>query len=90
MTKRPFIAKGYITKECLELMYIDMHVHAPRGYEYFIMFMSDYSRFKYIYRMHRKFNTFEKFIEFKEKLENQLCEHIKALQSYQSGEYMST
>ena len=45
--------------------------------------------FWYVYQMHKKF-ALDKFIEFKEKSENQLGKHIKALQSNQGWEYMST
>ena len=46
--------------------------------------------FWYVYLMHKKFDALDKFIEFKEKSENQLGKHIKALQFDQGGEYMST
>ena len=46
------------TKECLELIYIDMYgtfsVHAWGGYGYFITFSDDYSKFGYI---HKKFDA---------------------------------
>ena len=83
MTKRPFIAKGYRVKECLKLVLTNMcepfNVHPQRVYEYFIMFMDDYSRFRYVYLIHRKSNALDKFIEFKVESENQLGKHIKAL-----------
>ena len=85
ITKRPFTTKGYRVKECLELVHTDVcgpfNVHARGGYEYFIVFMDDYSRFGYVYLMHRKFDALDKSIEFKVELENQLGKHIKALQS---------
>ena len=94
MTKRPFTTKGYRTKECLELVHTDMcglfNVHAGGGYEYFIMFTDDYSRFGYVYLKHRKFDALDTFIEFKKESENQLDKDIKALRFDQSGEYMST
>lgn len=76
MTKKPFITKGYRAKKCLELMYHDVcgpfNFHACKEYEYFITFIDNYSRFGYIYVMHRKFDAVNELIEFKEKLENQL------------------
>ena len=66
------------------------NVHARGGYEYFIMLTNDYSRFGYVYLMHRKSDAFDKLIEFKVDSENQLVKCIKALRSYQGGEYMST
>ena len=52
--------------------------------------MDDYSRFGYVYLMHRKFDTLDKFIEFEAESKNQLGKRIKALQFDRSGEYMST
>ena len=68
MTKGTLIAKGYIAKEYLELVHIDMpfNVQAREGYEYFIMLTDDYFEFGYIYLKYRKFDALDKFIEFKE------------------------
>ena len=47
--KRPFNAKGYKAKDLLELVHSDvccpMSIQARGGYEYFITFIDDYSRF---------------------------------------------
>ena len=94
MTKMPFIAKGYRANECLESVHTNMcgpfNVYAWGGQEYFITFMDDYSRYGYVYLMHRKFDTLDKFIEFEAESKNQLGKRIKALQFDRSGEYMST
>ena len=49
MTKRPFNAKGRRDQELLELVHTDvcglMSTQAKGGYEYFITFMDDYSRY---------------------------------------------
>ena len=62
------------------LVHIDVcksfNVHAWEVYEYFITFMDDYSKFEYVYLMHRKSNALEKFIEFKVESENQLVKCI--------------
>ena len=55
------------------------NVHAQGWHEYFITFMDDYSRFGYVYLMHRQFNALDKFIEFKVESENQLGKRIKTL-----------
>ena len=85
MTKRPFTAKGYKANECLELVHIDLcglfNVHAWEGYEYFITFTDDYSRFGFVYLMYGKFDALDKFIEFKLESENQLGKRINVLQS---------
>ena len=81
--KRPFNSKGYKAKDLLELVHSDvcgpMSIQAREGYEYFITFTNDYSRFSYVYLMKRKSETFEKFKEFRAKVENQLGKRIKAI-----------
>ena len=62
MTKRPFSTKGYRAKESLELVHSDLcgpiNVQARGGFEYFITFTDDYSRYGYIYIMRRKSKCF--------------------------------
>ena len=69
MTKRSFSTKGLIrAKEPLELVHSDVYgplnVQARGGYEYFVTFIDDYSRYEYVYLMQRKSETFGKFKEF--------------------------
>ena len=76
----------------LELVHSDvygpMSTQARGGYEYFITFIDDYSRFGYVYLMKQKSKTFEKFNEFKAEVENQLGKRIKAIRSDRGGEYL--
>ena len=65
-----------------------MSIQARGGYEYFITFTDDYSRFSYVYLMKRKSEAFEKFKEFRAEVENQLGKRIKAIWSDRSGEYL--
>ena len=55
ITKQPFNAKGRRAQELLELIHLDgcgpMSTQARGGYEYFIAFTNDYSRFGYVYLM---------------------------------------
>ena len=74
MTKQPFNAKGRRAQELLELVHTDacgpMSTQAKGGYEYFISFTDDYSRYGYVYLIKRKSKAFEKFIEFRVEVEN--------------------
>ena len=76
MTKRPFSAKGERFKEPLQLVHSNVYgllsVQARGGYEYFITFINDYSRYGYVYLMHKKYETFGKFKEFMAEAEKQL------------------
>ncbi|KAL2497245.1 Retrovirus-related Pol polyprotein from transposon TNT 1-94 [Abeliophyllum distichum] len=59
------------------------------GYEYFITFTDDYSRFGYIYLMTRKSEAFEKFKAYRTEVEKHLSKSIKTFRSDRGGEYLS-
>ena len=92
MTKRPFNAKGRRAQDLLELIHSDVYgpmlIQVRDGYEYFITFTDDYSRFGYVYLMKQKSESFEKFKEFKAEVENQLGKCIKTIRSDRYGEYL--
>ena len=92
MTMRHFKAKCYRAKEVLNLVHTNlcgpMSTSARGGYEYFITFIDDYSRYGYIYLMRHKSEAFEKFKEFKAEVENHRGKSIKSLQFDCGGEYL--
>ena len=92
MTRRSFSAKGFRAKEPLELVHSDvcgpLNVQARGGYEYFVTFIDDYSRYEYVYHMQRKSETFGKFKEFLAKDERQLGKSLLCLRSDRGGEYL--
>ncbi|KAL4334613.1 hypothetical protein GQ457_07G009640 [Hibiscus cannabinus] len=63
--------------------------YARGGYQYFITFIDDFSRYGYIYLMRHKSEALEKFKEFKNEVQNQHGKSIKALRSDRGGEYLS-
>ncbi|KAK9025004.1 hypothetical protein V6N11_064905 [Hibiscus sabdariffa] len=62
---------------------------ARGGYQYFITFTDDFSRYGYIYLMRHKSEALERFKEFKNEVQNQHGKSIKALRSDRGGEYLS-
>ena len=76
-------SKGYRVKEVLYVVHIDlcgpMSTSARGGYKYFITFIDDYSRYGYIYLMCHKSEAFDKFKEYKAKVENHRGKSIKSL-----------
>ena len=94
MTKRSFSAKGFRAKEPLELVHSNvcgpLNVQARGGYEYFVTFIDDYSRYEYVYLMQRKSETFGKFKEFLTEAERQLGKSLLCLRSDRGGEYLDT
>ena len=55
--KRTLTTKKHRVKKCLELVHTNVcrpfSVHAQEGYGYFITFINEYSRFGYVYLMHK-------------------------------------
>ena len=58
---RSFTEKGVRVEGCLDLIHSDVcgpfSVHARGGYEYFITFIDDYSKYEYVYLMKKKYEA---------------------------------
>ena len=83
LTKTPFAKSCERAFGLLELVHSDvcgpMSTTARGGYEYFVTFTDDFSRYGYVYLMKSKAETFEKFKEFQSEVQNQLGKNIKFL-----------
>jgi hypothetical protein len=68
MTKTPFTIQSERTSDLLGLAHTDicgpMGFVARGGFQYFITFTNDFSRYGYIYLMRHKSESFKKFKEF--------------------------
>src|SRR5215216_1298616 len=93
MTRTSFSGSMERATDLLEIIHSDvcgpMSVSAQSGYRYFVTFTDDLSRYGYIYLMKHKFETFEKFKEFQNEVENHRNRKIKFLRSDRGGEYLS-
>jgi len=74
MTKAPFTGFPERASNLLELVHTDVC-----GFQYFITFTNDFCRYGYVYLMKHESETFEKFKEFQNEVENQRGKKIKAL-----------
>ena len=78
------------SKEPLQLVHNNicgpLSVQTRGGYEYFVTFIDDYSRYAYVYLMHKKSKTFGKFKEFMAEAEKQLGKSLKNLRPDRGGE----
>ncbi|MBJ4058734.1 DDE-type integrase/transposase/recombinase, partial [Salmonella enterica subsp. enterica serovar Goldcoast] len=92
ITKTPFTGRSERASDLLALIHTDvcgpMSTTARGGFQYFITFTDDYSRYGYIYLMRNKSESFEKFKEFQNEVQNQLGKTIKYLRSDRGGEYL--
>ena len=93
MTKAPFSGKSERASDLLGLTHSDVcgpiNTQAKGGFQYFITFTDDFSRFGYVYLMQHKFEAHEKFKEFKNEVQNQHGKSIKTLRSDRGREYLS-
>ena len=83
ITKPPFTLHRERVDDLLGIVHSDVcgpiSSTARGGYQYFITFTDDYSRYGYLYLMKHKDEYFEKFKTFKNKVQNQLGKSIKVL-----------
>ena len=93
MTKTPFTGHSERASDLLGLIHTDvcgpMSQSARGGFQYFITFTDDFSRYGYVYLMKHKSESFEIFKIFQNEVQNQLGKTIKALRSDRGGEYLS-
>ena len=93
MTKTPFIGHSERVNDLLGIIHSDicgpLSSTTRGGYQYFITFTDDFSRYGYVYLMKHKFESFEMFKIFKNQVQNQLGTNIKALRSNRGSEYLS-
>ena len=73
----------------LEVIHFDvcspMSAEACGGYCYFLIFTDDFGRYRYIYLMKHKSETFEKFKRFQSEVKNHHNNKIMFLRSDQKG-----
>ncbi|KAI5316461.1 hypothetical protein L3X38_036168 [Prunus dulcis] len=82
---------GMGSKGLLELIHTDICGPFPNptheGFNYFITFTDDFSRYGYIYLIKEKSSALDKFKIYKAEVENQLNLKIKVVRSDRGGEY---
>ena len=84
MSKSKKQPSNRISHSPLDFIHSDIwtsHVQSINGYKYYVIFVDDWSRFKWIYPLHHKFEVFENFFKFKLLVENQFSYKIKQFQS---------
>jgi transposase InsO family protein len=91
--KKPFSSNNNISKEILDLIHSDVcgliPVKSLGGSLYYVIFIDDYSRKNWLYLLKTKDEVFNKFQEFKAKIENLTNKKIKTLRTNNGGEYTS-
>jgi len=91
--KKPFGSSASRSKEILELVHSDvcgpMSTKPLGGHLYHVTFIDDHSRKTWISLSNSKDEVFDKFQEFKAKVENLTGRRIKVLRSNNGGEYTS-
>ena len=83
MTRSPFVGQMRRANEVLEIIHSDIcepfKELARGGFYYFITFIDDLLRYVHLFLMKNKSESFEKFKEFKARVENQTMKSIKTL-----------
>lgn len=91
--KLPFFDFTTIYNEPLQLIYSDIWGPSPipstNDSRYYIHFIDAYSKFTWLYLIHKKSRALNCFIHFKTMIENQLGTKIKSLQTDGGKEYVA-
>ena len=89
----PFPSSSTRATRPLQLVHSDVHgpvkVSTHQGYRYWVSFIDDFSRFKAVYLLKRKSETFAAFKQFKAWAENVTGLRMGSLRDDKGGEYMS-
>jgi hypothetical protein len=90
MTNKLF-SKHWKSSKLLEIIHSDicrpLRTKTHGGIEYFITFIDDYLRYGHIYLIRHKYDTIEKFKEYKLEVKKQLGRPIKSLNNDREGKY---
>jgi len=93
LTRKPFPISTTKSDDLLELVHSDfcgpMEKESLGKSKYYVIFIDDYSRMKWVYFVHHKSEVINKFKIFKAQVENQLEKKIKTLRTDNGGEYFS-
>ncbi|CAB0042349.1 unnamed protein product [Trichogramma brassicae] len=91
MTREPFQSRSQYAKNPLEVIHTDvcgpMRTTSNGGARWFVTFIDEHTRFCHVYPMKEKSQVVEKFLEYKNLVENQTGHFIKELQSDGGKEY---
>jgi hypothetical protein len=93
MTKIPF--KNSVSHACkpLEVVHSDVWGPAPvtsnSGYQYYVIFVNEFTRFTWFYPIKSKFDVLSCFVSFTHTMQNLLSQKIKILRTNCGGEYAS-
>ncbi|GJR06706.1 retrovirus-related pol polyprotein from transposon TNT 1-94 [Tanacetum coccineum] len=81
------------TTEPLDMVHTDIcdlkSLPTKGGNKYFIMFIDDCTKYCYVYLLKSKDEAIDKFVLYKNEVENQLGKKIKVVRSDRGGEYVS-
>jgi hypothetical protein len=91
--RKAFPSSEHRSKGILDLIHSDvcgpMSVQSVSGFNYYVIFIDDYSRKTWIYFLKTKDEVFDRFKEFRALVENQSGRRIQVLRSDNGGEYTS-
>lgn len=91
--RKSFNHTGTRATELLELVHSDvcgkMSNTSLGGGKYFLLFLDDFSRKVFVYIIKEKSDVYEKFVEFKQLVENQTGKRIKTLRTDNGTEYLN-
>ena len=94
MHKLPFPKSQFTASSPFELSHSYLWGPTPvtsmNGFKYYVLFIDHFTRFTWLYLLQSKSEVFDKFVHFKNLIENQFSTKIKTFRSDGGGQYTST
>jgi hypothetical protein len=87
--KLPFLPSNRLSTTILELVHTDLWtspITSISGCKYYLIFVDDFSRYTWMYPLHKKSDTYTYFVKFKVLVETQFNCKLKQLQYDGGGE----
>lgn len=91
-TRLPFLSSSTIVSAPFQIIHSDIWtfpVSSTSGFKYYLLFLDHYTHYTWVYPLHRKSDTFAKYLHFSAYVRTQFKCSIKALQCDNGGEYTS-
>ena len=91
-TRLPVVSSSIVVTEPFQIIHSDIWtspVISNSGFKYYHLFLDHYSHFVWVYPLHRKSDSFAKFLNFSAYVRMQFNGPIQALQCDNGGEYTS-
>ena len=89
--KLPFAQSSITSSSPLDVIFFDVWtspVSSSDGFHYYVIFVDHYTKYIWLYPLHRKSDVHSTFVAFKQLIKNYFTTTVKTLYTYNGGEFL--